>query len=459
VNEDPIEHWIRNACWPEDYAKSAFAMDNQTSSSEQSKKRPRTLSYSQSVKDGTAPEQYTPTYEKWIEGKGLFMDVIKGEESVCTKSKELCGSLQKITQKFISPSIFPKDTSLKVIRICQNRNEGKVNRDVTPMVIPPTISLYLHGDSTMEHVVDEVNADWMATCVLAGPQIRPDLSVGLSSSAFSEAEINKMKIYTSVDNWTMFTADMYLPFLLCEVKCGRDGLNHADRQNMHSSSVAVRALLRIEQEADKYRQEKQFETLEGQILVFSVSHDQQDARLYGHYAKVRGKRWEYYRYKVKKFDLMQQDGLVAIHNFVRNIFQTFLPKHIKRIKDALAALPDPSTLSFSTSDMNLQETPQNSQDASPARDDGRFRVPDLPQSAIKQLKEQTKESKEREQIDKLIQQMEQQRQDTKEKEERMERQMEQQREKEERMERQMEQQREQIGRLLELMEQQRKEGK
>ena len=399
-------------------------------------------------------------YEKWIERKGLFMDVLRGEESVCKKSKELCGSLQKITQKVISPSIFPKDTSLKVVLLCQNRNEGKVNRDVTPIIIPPTLSLYLHGDSAIEHVIDEVNADWMETCVLAGPQIRPDLSIGLSSSAFSEAEINKMKNYTSVDNWTMFTRDMYLPFLMCEVKCGRDGLNKADRQNMHSSSVAVRALLRIEQEADKHRQKKQFETLDGQILVFSVSHDQQDARLYAHYAKVRGKRWEYHRYKVKKFDLMQHDELVAIHNFVRNVFKTFLPKHIKRIKDALAALPDPSTLSFSTSDMNLQETPQNSQDASTARDDGGFRVPDLPQSAIKQLKEQTKESKgreqQREQIDKLLQQMEQQRKDSKEKEEKMERQMEQQRqdskEKEERMERQ-------IDRFLQLMEQQREDGK
>jgi hypothetical protein len=58
------------------------------------------------------------------------------------------------------------------------------------------------------------------------------------TSTFTEGEIDKLKRYTSVDNWTQVTMQMFFPFLMCEVKCGREGLDIADRQNMHSCSVA-----------------------------------------------------------------------------------------------------------------------------------------------------------------------------------------------------------------------------
>jgi hypothetical protein len=63
---------------------------------------------------------------------------------------------------------------------------------------------------------------------------------------------------------------------------------------MHSCSVAVKALLRIEQKANKYRQKKDIEkktdNLNEQVLVFSISHDQQNARLYEHYDIVKEKK-------------------------------------------------------------------------------------------------------------------------------------------------------------------------
>lgn len=54
----------------------------------------------------------------------------------------------------------------------------------------------------------------------------------------------KIRRYNSVDNRTKTTMHMFFPFIMCEVKCGREGLDIADRQNMHSCSVAVRAILR-----------------------------------------------------------------------------------------------------------------------------------------------------------------------------------------------------------------------
>lgn len=44
-----------------------------------------------------------------------------------------------------------------------------MNRDVTPIIVPPITSLYFGGDNSLEHVVDEVRTDWYQKCVLAGP--------------------------------------------------------------------------------------------------------------------------------------------------------------------------------------------------------------------------------------------------------------------------------------------------
>lgn len=63
-----------------------------------------------------------------------------------------------------------------------------MNRDITPMIVPPITSLCFDGNSNLEHVVDEVNADWYDQCVLEGPRLRPDLAIGLFSSAFTEEE-------------------------------------------------------------------------------------------------------------------------------------------------------------------------------------------------------------------------------------------------------------------------------
>ena len=296
---DPISYWAANRFWPANFAECLQEMSSNNPNKRQRKsdvspnsKDDTYRSYSQSRKAGEVPEQYTPAYESFIFTKGLDMDVLRGKEFVSEESKKTCVSLQEITHKTIKPTVFPEEVHVKVINKCQNRNEAMVERDVTPMIVPSIKALYFGGDNYLEHVVDEVRTDWYQQCVLAGPCLRPDLSIGFSSSAFTEAEIDKLKRYTNVDNWTQFTGDMYFPFLMSEVKCGTQGLDAADRQNMHSCSVAVKALLKIEREADRYRMEKKFKDLNREILVFSLSHDQKDVRVYGHYALVQEDDWK-----------------------------------------------------------------------------------------------------------------------------------------------------------------------
>jgi hypothetical protein len=231
---------------------------------------------------------------------------------------------------------------------------------------------------------------------------------------------------------------MFFPFLMCEVKCGREGLDMADRQNMHSSSVAVRALLRIKQKADKYRLEKKIDSLNRQVLVFSISHDQQDARLNGHYAIMQAEKWNYYRYHIMKFDLTNNNGLLTIHNFVRNVLKSYLPGHVRRLKDALTDLPDPnkppessglpgsSGLSFAASEISIND--DNSQQDSQDRDADGFVVPPRPDSSQNGgAKKKGQESWLVERIDKLMQQLDEERGENRKREERQRQESEQQR--------------------------------
>ena len=439
---EPISYWATHNTWPDNFqdrvlmAASSNSGKRQRTSSSQSGKNEKPRSYSQSRKDGDVPEQYTPEYERHIFTKGLDMDLLKGEEFVSEHSKQLCNGLMKIIRHSIRPTVFPEEHLRKVINLLGTRNEAIVNRDVTTMIFPPLVSLYLSGDKHLEHLVDEVNADWYEQCVLEGPRIRPDLAIGLFSSSFTEAEIDKLKRYTSVDNWTQFTSHMYFPFLMCEANCGRGGLNMADRQNMHSCSVAVRAFLRIEQEADKYRSEQKLENLIGETVVFSISHDQQDVRLYGHYAIIREEKWTYYRYRIGTFNILtSQKDLLTLYNFVQNVLKSHALDLVKRLKKALSALPEPSTLSFHASSISLNDDIQPN-----------FAVPALPGVSLNRETAMTKGQNDRlleqimkqnEQISKLMEQLKEERQKHEEQMEKQKKQMEEQR-------KQMEEQRKQI---------------
>jgi hypothetical protein len=232
------------------------------------------------------------------------------------------------------------------------------------------------------------------------------------------------------------------PFLIYKIKCGNEELDYADRQNIYSYSIAVKALLKLEQKTDQYRKNKQFESLLGKILIYSILHDQNDARLYGHYALVEGEKWMYYRHHIGKFDITyKKRDLLALHNFARNVLTLYAPKLLKRLQKAIAALPVSSTLSFSAGTMNLEDdSQQGSQQPLQGRDAEGFATPVFPASTQKLFDEQ------KEQMDKLLQQLEQQRQESKE-------QMQQYAEKEERQRQENQELKDQIKGLMDMLKQ------
>jgi hypothetical protein len=344
---------------------------------------------------------------------------------------------------------------------------------------PPAEILRLHGEPIPSSIGEDLNALW-SYCESKGGSIpKPDYTAGLLPEAFSREEIRELKTYSSPRRPFLFTPNVCFPFLTCEAKSGDQTIGRAQSQNMDSGSIAVAAILELYKAAFGPSEPERVEELYGQVLAFSVSHDNVRVSLWGHYAVMEDIE-KFYYYEIDVFSLTVHDGSDKNkgHHFVRNVYEKFVPEHEKRIKAATArllAMRERSGLSFVASGLSpdVPDPQPDSQNISPPADSG-FRVPGEPASALRRkevakMREQMLQEKmeSKDQIEGLLQQIEQQRKESLAKDEKMERQIEQQqtetKAKEERIERQMEQQQMETKakeeRMERQMEQQRQESK
>ena len=139
--------------------------------------------------------------------------------------------------------------------------------------------------------------------------------------------------------------DMYFPFLTCEVKCGADALIVADRENMHSASVAMKGIFEL------FRQLGQQQKLYQEILAFPVSHDHESVRIYGHYPLIKGDPASFYRHPIHIFNITALDGRDkwTAYKFTKKVYDHFVPMHLKRLCDAIDLLPDPTVFTVDAS--------------------------------------------------------------------------------------------------------------
>ena len=158
---------------------------------------------------------------------------------------------------------------LKVLERVQSLNEGWVQRDVTPWVVPSAEVLFYCGEVDANIIGDEVNAEW-TRCATMGSTLgpKPDYAAGLLPSSFTEDEMLKLKNYASPSRPVFFTPDLCFPSLICEVKTGEQGLNKADRQNIQSASIAAKGVIELFKTAFGDDSE-QVKDLNGQVLVFT----------------------------------------------------------------------------------------------------------------------------------------------------------------------------------------------
>jgi len=302
----------------------------------------------------------TVEYEIGLEKKGSYMREF--DDDIPEDIKTFCKNLLEAAQTLPQDSLFRDNLFKKTCEKIRNRNETMVIRDIGSLIVPSAQTLATYGATHLNHLYECVNEGWNSVIPFHGTRPQPDYSVGFGRSAFTEEQLEKLEpfvgeIGSKALTYFMATTRMYFPFLTCEIKCGAAALDVADRQNAHSMTVAVRALVEL------FRSVKREKELDREILAFSISHDHRSVRIYGHYPVIEGDKTTFYRHPIREFSFTEQDGKEkwTAYKFTKNVYDTWMPIQHKRICSAIDDLPADINFDLSQSASFSQSTPQSSQ--------------------------------------------------------------------------------------------------
>ncbi|KAI0425654.1 hypothetical protein F5Y09DRAFT_334779 [Xylaria sp. FL1042] len=273
----------------------------------------------------SAPYQ-DPRYKLLLSTKGSFME--ESDLGITDKSKGTYLKLLDAKQTVSSESLFRDDVFKRTCRNIQDRNEARVIRDISLLIVPSAEILATYGAEHLNILIDSTNEGWNNSIPLTGTRPQPDYSLDKLAPFIGD-------FISGDQSFFMATYYMYFPFLTCEVKCGAAALDIADRQNAHSMTLAARAIVEL------FRLVGREMEVHREILTFSISHDHSSVRIYGHYPVIDGKDTTYYRHPIHKFDFTALDGKEkwTAYKFTKSIYDTWMPAHFKRLSSAIDKIP------------------------------------------------------------------------------------------------------------------------
>ncbi|KAK3336927.1 hypothetical protein B0T19DRAFT_350815 [Cercophora scortea] len=349
---DPVAFWAKEGRWPEEQdwpeetSEKGVSMDRLLARKKSSSYlRKRAISATSATPSDQKPREEKsapyrdPRYKTLLETKGSYMD--KSELGIIDESKTLCQTLLETVQAEPQHSLFRSDIFDSTCRNVEDRDEARVIRDISPLIVPPAEIVYLYsGASHLKHLIESVNEGWNNSVPLTGTRPQPDYSVGFKRNAFTKDQLAKLSPFigdfiTGDQSFFMSTYYMYFPFLTCEVKCGIAALDTADRQNAHSMTLAVRGI------AELFRVLGREDEVNRKILAFSISHDHRLVRIYGHYPVITGEDIKYYRHPIHEFSFTALDGKDrwTAYRFTKNVYDIWMPKHFEDLCSAINQLP------------------------------------------------------------------------------------------------------------------------
>jgi len=369
-----IGHWTQEGTWPCKYFErdsratnklehGSFreALDDEDWLEEQSRQVTSSESSHNTASD-RLPREFksaayrSSSYETTLALKGSFME--SSDLEITGASKILCQALLNGEQTTPQDTLFRDDLLAKTCSRLRCRNEAMVIRDIALLIVPSAQTLATYGAANLNHLSESVNEGWNSAITFCGPRPQPDYSVGLGRSSFTDSQFRKLQtlVGDGMDTFTsyfMATWRIYFPFLTAEVNCVN--LHVADRQNTHSATIAVRAVVEL------YRAVKREKELYREVLAFSVSHDHSLVRIYGHYALIDQEKTTYYCHPIRSFFIDNEDGRDkwTTYKFTKNVYDVFMPLHLKRICSAVDELPtDPDFQVSQQSELQFPENPE-----------------------------------------------------------------------------------------------------
>ncbi|KAE9976117.1 hypothetical protein EG327_008222 [Venturia inaequalis] len=246
------------------------------------------------------------------------------------------------------------------IQKAKERNEARIVQDLKPLLCPSVEAeaglLFLRPSAEKDlgshlcHAIESVNEGWARCIPVTKTRPQPDYAVGFSSTAFSSAQLQKMKPFLGQETDTsllLATRYMHFPYFTCEVKCASQPLEVAERQNLHSMTVALKGIVEL------HRAVGRLHVVHRRILTFSLSHDHTCVSIWGHYPVITGKKVDYYRHQIKNFnfaELTGDDGSTGMeygrkwesYQIVKNIYFRHMPELHTLLSEAIDQLPEGS---------------------------------------------------------------------------------------------------------------------
>ncbi|KAL8969018.1 MAG: hypothetical protein Q9183_002194 [Haloplaca sp. 2 TL-2023] len=367
-------HWEQEHCLKEPFRRMHGSLQclvarKRSSSSLRRKKSESNLqTSSDQISREVKSAQYKDSdYAMVLESKGSYMREVD-DDGIPKNVQDLCQALLETEQTVPQDSLFRNDLFAKTCRDISDRNEAIVIRDIGLLIVPSAQTLAKFGATHLNHLYESVNEGWNSAIPFHGTRPQPDYSVGFSRSAFTEQQLKKLEpfigeIGSKITTYFMATTRMLFPFLTCEVKCDATALDIADRQNAHSTTIAVRGIVAL------YKAVGREEELQRDILAISISHDHRLVRIYGHYAVFKENKTTFYRHPIHEYSFTALNGKEkwTSHKFTKNVYNIFMPRLHQRICSAIDALPSEINFDLSESASFSQSNSRSSQQSNAKR--------------------------------------------------------------------------------------------
>lgn len=357
ISEARTEFWAENETWPTEEQEST--MDRFRDLVKHARARKRSLSRKRSntsLASETTPTQITgsmsrdqkcapyrhPLFQRQLKECGSFMD--DHELGITVESEKLCQQLLKGPQPTPQDTLFSDDELFKkTCKRLKGENETKAVLRISQLIVPSAEILADKGAKHLAILRETTNACWTNSIPFinppgsgsgsrSGPRPQPDFGLGFDRDAFNPEQLQKLQPFLGdlLADHSLFAAtyQMYFPFLTSEVKCGDGELDVADRQNAYAQSVILRGLHALFQLVGRE------EELHREINGFSISHNDEYVRIWGHYAVIDGKDVKFYRHLISKFIFApsgEGDQRWKAYKFVKNVYDLWLPKYFERI--------------------------------------------------------------------------------------------------------------------------------
>ena len=342
-----ISHWAEEKDWPEEFFQQD-AMIHLLARKKSTALLRRKRSESSFTTSATTPSDQRPREEKSAPYKNPSYRILletqgdsymgEYELGITDTSERLCQMLLEKETAIPKDTIFGDDVFGTTCNRLQGKNEARIFKDLTPLIVPYVEPLATLGAKHLDIVVESVNEGWNSCIPVTKPRPQPDYALGFARFAFSDDQLNKLKPFIgdpSDLSYFMATYYMHFPFLTCEVKCGTAGLDIADRQNAHSMTVAMKGVVEL------FRGVGREQELHREILGFSYSHDDESVRIWGHYPVINEDKTTFWRHPIRRLYFRDRKGIEkwVAHTFTKNVYDIWVTPHLKWICSAIDDLP------------------------------------------------------------------------------------------------------------------------